>query len=57
MATLSKIRPCLWFNDQSEEAAKLYCGIFPNSKITAVTRYVAEGKEIHGHEPGSVQTV
>ncbi len=37
--THQKINPCLWFDDQAEEAVKLYTAIFPNSKIVAVTRY------------------
>ena len=36
---MSKIAPCLWFDDQGEEAAKLYTSIFPNSKIGKVSRY------------------
>src|ERR1700743_918142 len=57
MATLTNLRPCLWFNDQAEEAADLYCSTFPNSKITNVTRYGHAGEEIHGHKAGSVMTV
>ena len=30
---IKKITPFLWFNDQAQEAAKLYCSIFNNSKI------------------------
>ena len=30
---------CLWFDDQAEEAAEYYAGIFPNSKVTSVDRY------------------
>ena len=30
-----KITPCLWFNDQVKEAAKLYCSVFANTKITS----------------------
>jgi predicted 3-demethylubiquinone-9 3-methyltransferase (glyoxalase superfamily) len=52
-----KITPCLWFDDQGEEAARFYTGIFPNSKIVAVTRYSEAGQEIHGKKPGSVMTV
>lgn len=51
------ITPCLWFNDQAEEAVRLYSGTFPNSKIVGVTRYGEAGREIHGKEPGSVMTV
>lgn len=31
--------PCLWFDGQAEEAAKLYISVFPNSAIDEVTRY------------------
>jgi len=51
------ITPCLWFDDQAEEAAKFYTAIFKNSKITTVSRYGEAGKEIHGKEPGSVMVV
>lgn len=30
---IKKVTPFLWFNNQAEEAAKLYCTIFKNSKI------------------------
>lgn len=36
---MNKIRPFLWFNDEAEDAATLYTSIFPNSKITNVSRY------------------
>jgi len=55
--TLQKITPCLWFDDQAEEAARFYTAIFPNSKIGAVTRYTEAGQEIHGKKPGSVLSV
>jgi predicted 3-demethylubiquinone-9 3-methyltransferase (glyoxalase superfamily) len=57
MQKLKRIRPCLWFDNQAEEAAKYYTSVFPNSKINTVARYVAEGKEHHGKEPGSVMMV
>jgi predicted 3-demethylubiquinone-9 3-methyltransferase (glyoxalase superfamily) len=31
--------PCLWFDGQAEDAAKLYTSVFPNSGIGTVTRY------------------
>ncbi len=52
-----KISPCLWFDDQGEEAARFYCGVFKNSKIGAISRYGEAGKEIHGKKAGSVMTV
>ena len=34
-----KIVPCLWFDEQAEEAAAFYTGIFPDSRITRISRY------------------
>jgi predicted 3-demethylubiquinone-9 3-methyltransferase (glyoxalase superfamily) len=51
------ITPCLWFDDQAEEAAAFYTAIFRNSKIVKVTRYGKAGREIHGRPAGSVMTV
>ena len=56
MAIIQRIAPCLWFDDQAEEAARFYTGIFPNSRITAISRYSEAGQEIHGRAPGSVMT-
>ncbi|MDR3405760.1 MAG: VOC family protein [Chthoniobacter sp.] len=53
----SKIAPCLWFDTQAEEAARYYLGIFPHSKITAISYYPDSGQEIHGKPAGSVLTV
>lgn len=36
---MQKITPCLWFDNQAEEAANYYLSIFKNSKITHVSRY------------------
>ncbi len=57
MQQIHMITPCLWFDNQGEEAAKFYTAIFPNSKIVTVTRYGEAGQEIHKKEPGSVMTV
>jgi predicted 3-demethylubiquinone-9 3-methyltransferase (glyoxalase superfamily) len=57
MPTLQRITPCLWFDHQAEDAAKHYVAIFPNSRITSVTRYPDEGTEITGGKPGSVMVV
>lgn len=57
MKQTSRIAPCLWFDDQGEEAAEFYTGIFPNSRVLKVSRYGEEGKEIHQKPPGSVMTV
>ena len=57
MATIQKIIPCLWFDNQAEEAAKFYCSIFEPSRVTRVTHYGKEGQDVHGRAPGSVMTV
>lgn len=54
---MSKITPCLWFDDQAEEAAHFYTSIFKNSRIGRVARYGKEGREIHGRAEGTVMTV
>jgi predicted 3-demethylubiquinone-9 3-methyltransferase (glyoxalase superfamily) len=43
MATLTKITPCLWFDDRGEEAAKFYTGLFEDSRIKYVTHYGSAG--------------
>ena len=40
------IRPCLTFVDRAEEAVKLYVSVFPNSKITNITRVESDGGPI-----------
>lgn len=57
MPAIQRISPCLWFDGQAEEAAEFYVGIFPNSRITAVTRYGKAGFEVHGRPDGSVMVV
>ena len=57
MATLSKIAPCLWFDDQAETAAKFYTSVFDDSAITRITQFGEAGFEIHGRPAGTVMTV
>jgi predicted 3-demethylubiquinone-9 3-methyltransferase (glyoxalase superfamily) len=57
MLITQKIQPCLWFDDQAEDAATFYTSIFPNARILAVTRYGSVGNEIHKRPAGSVMTV
>jgi len=54
---MQKITPCLWFDNQAEEAANFYTSIFKNSKIGNITRYGKEGYEIHKREVGTVMTM
>jgi predicted 3-demethylubiquinone-9 3-methyltransferase (glyoxalase superfamily) len=55
--SIQQITPCLWFDNQGEDAAKFYTGIFKNSKIGTISRYGEAGKEVHGRPAGSVMTV
>jgi predicted 3-demethylubiquinone-9 3-methyltransferase (glyoxalase superfamily) len=36
---MRKIAPCLWFDNEAEEAARFYVSVFKNSRITAVSHY------------------
>jgi len=57
MKSIRKISPCLWFDDEAEQAAEFYTSIFKNSKIVAVTRYGKAGYDVHKRPEGSVMTV
>ena len=37
-----KVRPCITFNTGAEEAIKFYVSLFPNSRITSMTRVEAD---------------
>jgi predicted 3-demethylubiquinone-9 3-methyltransferase (glyoxalase superfamily) len=50
---MPRITPWLWFDTEAEEAAEFYCSIFPNSKITQVSRYPEGGPR----EAGMAMTV
>jgi len=39
---MDKISPCLWFDGDAEEAARLYTSLFPNSQIDSVDRSPAD---------------
>ena len=57
MNNRQRIAPCLWFDDQAEEAVAFYTGIFPNSRIVKITRYGEAGHEVHGRPAGSVMAI
>jgi predicted 3-demethylubiquinone-9 3-methyltransferase (glyoxalase superfamily) len=40
---MQKITPCLWFDDQAEEAMNFYVSIFKNSKVGTITRFGEAG--------------
>ena len=39
---MDKISPCLWFDDNAEEAARFYTAIFPDSHIDSIDRSPGE---------------
>lgn len=36
---MQTITPCLWFDNQAEEAANLYISVFENARVVDATRY------------------
>ena len=54
---IQKISPCLWFDNQAEEAVNFYVSIFKNTKIGNITRYGEEGAKVSGRPKGSVMTI
>jgi predicted 3-demethylubiquinone-9 3-methyltransferase (glyoxalase superfamily) len=57
MQLIQRVTPCLWFDNQAEQAAGFYTGVFKNSKITNISRYGEVGQEVHGKAPGTVMVV
>jgi predicted 3-demethylubiquinone-9 3-methyltransferase (glyoxalase superfamily) len=53
MATVQKITPFLWFDDNAEEAMNLYVSIFKNARVLDVVRYGNSGPG----KPGTAMTV
>jgi predicted 3-demethylubiquinone-9 3-methyltransferase (glyoxalase superfamily) len=50
LAANAVISPCLWFDNELEEAATFYTSIFPNSSVGHMARYTESGPG----EPGTV---
>jgi predicted 3-demethylubiquinone-9 3-methyltransferase (glyoxalase superfamily) len=55
--TVKKITPCLWFDNNGEEAAEFYTSIFKNSKIKNISRYGDAAAKATGRPKGSALTV
>lgn len=51
------LTPCLWFDNQAEEAVHFYTSLSDNSSIKKITRFGKEGYEYHHKPEGSVMTV
>jgi len=54
---MDSIIPCLWFDDNAGEAVDFYLGIFPDSKITDITRYPVSDHPAHEGREGKVLTI
>ena len=54
---MKKITPCLWFDNQAEEAVNFYVSIFKKSKIMDIARYGEAGAKVSGKPEGTVMTV
>lgn len=54
---MQKIIPCLWFDNNAEEAVKFYTSVFKQSKIGKIVYYGEAGHEIHKRPAGSVLTL
>lgn len=52
MAVTKQLTPCLWFDTEAEQAAEFYVSIFPDSKVTNLSRWGEAG----GDRAGSVLT-
>ena len=48
MTLATTISPCLWFDDDLEDAAEFYTAIFPNSSVGHMTRYTEAGPGMPG---------
>ncbi len=57
MHVVQTITPCLWFDDQAEEAVEFYTAIFSNSRIVTISRHGEAGYEVHGKPAGTVMVV
>jgi predicted 3-demethylubiquinone-9 3-methyltransferase (glyoxalase superfamily) len=41
---MSKISPCLWFDGEAEQAAKLYVSLLPDSRIEQVQKNISDSR-------------
>jgi len=57
MPKVQMITPCLWFDDEAEEAVAFYTKVFKKSKVGQMSRYGEVGREMHHKAPGTVMTI
>ena len=54
---MQRITPCLWFDENAEEAVDFYSTLFKNSKKLTVSQYGEAGAAVSGRPKGSTMTV
>lgn len=54
---MQKITPCLWFNNNADEAVNFYLSIFKNSKRLTTTHYGKESAKASGQSEGAIMTI
>jgi len=54
---MPKMIPCLWFDDQAEEAVNFYVSVFQNSKIGTIARYSEDVSKVAGRPAGMIMTI
>lgn len=53
-ASRQVITPFIWYDNEAEDAARLYTSLFADGRITHVSRYSDAGNEAHGQPAGRV---
>lgn len=51
---MQKLTPCLWFDDNAEEAVNFYVSVFKNSRIISMAHYGESASKASGRPKGSV---
>jgi predicted 3-demethylubiquinone-9 3-methyltransferase (glyoxalase superfamily) len=54
---MRKIIPCLWYDENAEDAVNFYASIFENLKVTNIARYGEAAAAASGRPKGSVMTI
>jgi len=54
---MKPVQICYWFNTEADEAAELYCSLFPASRILGKVPYGKAGAKATGQKPGGTMTV
>ena len=52
-----RITPCLWFDDNAEEAVAFYVSVFLKSRVVNITRYPRSDHPAHVGRAGQVMVI